>query len=96
MHWQAIHEDGSVSSGPDGFGFLDFRTIRHFAIVQPLTLGCLVIWEAKSMPIAYGQRNTPNEIVHVIATQRDKVFVFEGTSETVVLTEWGNGIFAPI
>lgn len=104
MHWQAIHHDGRVVTGPDGFHDLDFETVRHFSIVQPLEIprgsklqaNHLCVWEANAVPLDYEKRSTPNEIFHVIEMPKVKVFVFEGTCDVITQKDWGAGSFGPI
>ena len=97
MHWQANLRNGEILTGEaTDFATLNPLEVALFQIVERHPLFCLSVWHSSTMPIVYGTRETPNEVVHVIGLPDSKVFIFEGTGDVISLTEWGDGVFGPI
>lgn len=96
MHWRALHHHDVADIGPDGFADIDWKDIKHFAVVEPLGHGCVVVWEANGIPLNYARRETPGEVIHVFEMPTEKVFIFDGTGTVIRQPQWGSGVFSAI
>ena len=97
MHWQANLRHGPIVTSDDAaFSSLDADEVVWFGIVGRKGRVNVVVWQTDELPIVYARRETPNEVVHVVATSQAKVFVFEGTGQVIEQAKWGSGIFSAV